>query len=193
MAIGLSKGIWGVLILVVLGLVVAAWIAATYNTLVTANENVDGQWAQVETVYQRRADLVPNLANTVKGFFEQERAIFTEITDARAAYSGAATPADQVAAANQLESVLGRLLVIVEDNPEIKSDETVQALITELEGTENRIAVERRRFNDEVRDYNIRVKKFPTNFIAGIFGFGERDFFEAAEGSEDAPEVDLSL
>lgn len=190
---GLSGVAWGLIGLVVVVVILGGWLASVYNSMVTLNEDVDAQWAQVETVYQRRFDLVPNLASTVKGFFEQERAIFEEITDARAAYSGAATPVDQVAAANSFESALGRLLVIVEDNPEIKSDTTVQSLIAELEGTENRISVERQRYNDRVRDFNVKVKRFPGNFVAMIFGFDEREFFEGAEGSELAPDVDLSI
>jgi len=174
-------------------LIIAGSIAGTYNKLITLNEEVDGQWAQVETTYQRRLDLIPNLVNATKGFMQQEQAIYDKITQARMAYAGAKTVADQVSAANEMESVLGRLLVIVEQNPEIKSNQTVNALMTELAGTENRVSVERRRFNEAVKGYNVKVKRFPTNLMAGMLGFDAREFFEAAGGAEVAPVVDLEM
>lgn len=181
------------IIVAVAALALIGSIAGTYNKLVTLNEGVDGQWAQVETVYQRRFDLVPNLVNATKGFLEQERAIYDAITEARTQYADAGSARGQVAAVNNLESALARLLVVVESNPEIKSNTTVAALMSELSGTENRISVERRRFNESVQGYNVTVKRFPTNLWAAMMGFGARDFFESNDGAADAPEVDLSL
>lgn len=180
----------------IIGLVAAAvllvWGLSGYNSLVGLSEKADGQWAQVETSYQRRFDLIPNLVNSVKGFFAQEQAIFAEITAARAAYAGAKTPDDQARAANALEGSLGRLIAIVESNPQITSSTVVRDLMTQLEGTENRISVERARYNDVVRDYNTTIKRFPKNILAAITGFDERAYFEAAAGAETAPKVDLT-
>lgn len=163
-----------------------------YNNLVTKTQAVDNQWAQVETQYQRRFDLIPNLVNSVEGIMTQEQAVFGQIAEARTRYSGAATVEEKAKAATQVESALGRLLVIIENYPELRSAENVSQLMDELAGTENRVAVERRRFNDLVRDYNTTIKKFPANLIAGTFGFNERSYFEAAEGAELAPEVEIS-
>jgi LemA protein len=187
-------GVIAIVVVVIVLLIVVGSLAGTYNKLVTLNEGVDGQWAQVETVYQRRLDLIPNLVNATKGFLKQEQGIYDKITQARAQYAGSSgNPAAQVEAANALESALSRLLVIVESNPEIKSNQTVSDLMVELAGTENRISVERRRFNETVQTYNIKVKRFPTNLLAGMFGFEDRSFFEASEGAEIAPTVDLEL
>lgn len=162
-----------------------------YNGLVTKTQAIDNQWAQVETQYQRRFDLIPNLVNTVKGLFAQEQAVFGEIAQARTQYSGAATVDEKAAAASSLESALGRLLVIIENYPEIRSTEAVVQLMDDLAGTENRVSVERRRYNDLVRVYNTTVKRFPAVLIASWFGFDERAYFEAAEGAEEAPEVNF--
>lgn len=176
--------------------VVVLWFVGSligaYNSFITLNEQADGQWAQVENAYQRRFDLIPQLVNSTKGFLKQEQTIFGQITDARTAYNSAVANKDvgsAVAAANQLEGFLGRLLAIVEDNPEIQSQNVVIGLMAQLEGTENRINVERNRFNDTIKVYNIKVKRFPSNIIASIFGFAERGFFEAAVGAEKAPDV----
>ena len=142
---------------------------------------------------ERRFDLIPNLVNTVKGFFTQEQAIFGQITDARKAYAGAQGVNAKAQAATGLEGLLGRLLVIVEDNPEIKSDATVQTLMVEIEGTENRVSVERKRFNEAVKTYNIKVKKLSGRILAPLFGFEPKEFFEADEGTDVAPVVDLDL
>lgn len=175
-------------LIVVLGVVAAVGF---YNGLITKTTNIDGQWAQVETQYQRRFDLIPNLVNTVRGLFEQEQKVFGDIAEARTRYSGATTVDEKVAAAGQVESALARLLVIIENYPEIKSDTAVVGLMDELAGTENRVSVERRRFNDLVRDYNTSIKRFPGNMIAPMFGFSERAYFEAVEGSEVAPTVEF--
>ena len=163
----------------------------SYNGLIAQSQAIDGQWAQVETQYQRRYDLIPNLVSSTQGFLIQEQTVFSQIAEARTRYSGAVTADDKAAAAGGLESALGRLLVIIENYPQLKSNETVAKLMDELAGTENRISVERRRFNDLVQGYNTRIKTIPTNLIAGIFGFGERNYFQATEGSEVAPKVDL--
>lgn len=181
-------------ILGALGLIVVLGVVAIvgyYNGLVSKTQAIDGQWAQVETQYQRRFDLVPNLVNTVKGLFTQEQTVFGEIAEARTRYTGAATVDEKAAAASELEGALGRLLVIVESYPEIKSDAAVVGLMDELAGTENRVSVERRRFNDLVKDYNTTIKSFPGNMIAPMFGFSERAYFESVEGSEAAPTVEF--
>ncbi|HUW22079.1 MAG TPA: LemA family protein [Candidatus Bathyarchaeia archaeon] len=175
-------------ILVVAGLSLVGF----YNNLIAKSQGVDNQWAQVETQYQRRFDLIPNLVKSVEGIMKQEQAVFSLIAEARTKYSGAVTVEERVKAATQVESALGRLLVVMENYPELRSSENVTQLMDELAGSENRIAVERRRFNDLVKDYNVTVKKFPANLIAGILGFQSRSFFEASEGAENAPEVDIN-
>lgn len=170
-------------------LVAALSIWGLYNRLITASEQVDGQWAQVETQYQRRFDLIPNLVESVKGIMEQEQEVFGKLADARTRYAGATSVSDKASAATEVESALARLLVIVENYPELKSAETVQTLMVQLEGTENRISVERRRYNDAVRSFNVMIKRFPSNLIAGALGFNEKTYFESASGAETAPEV----
>jgi LemA protein len=180
---------WWIVLAVVVLVLFYGW--SMYNGFVGKNEAVDGQWAQVETVYQRRFDLIPNLVSSVQGIFNQEQEVFGALAEARTRYSGAGTVDEKAAAATQVESALGRLLVIVENYPNLRSSESVNDLMSQLEGSENRISTERRRFNDAVRDLNIAVKRFPGNIVASIFGFGERGYFEAAEGAENAPKVDL--
>lgn len=185
----MNKKVWLVIAIVVV--VIAVYLGGSYNSLVKANESINGQWAQVETQYQRRFDLIPNLVNSVKGIMNQEQKVFGDLADARTRYSGASNPTDKVKAANQVESALGRLLVVMENYPQLKSAETVQTLMVQLEGTENRISVERGRFNEVVKDFNANIKQFPTNIIAGLFGFEARDYFESAEGAENAPKVNF--
>jgi len=170
-----------------------------YNGFVAAEQTVNEKWAQVQNVYQRRADLIPNLVETVKGFAAQERTVLEEVTKARASVAGIkATPEllnDPVAfkkfqdAQNQLGGALSRLLVTVERYPELKSNQNFLALQSQLEGTENRITVERMRFNEAVRDYNTKIKLMPGALVAGMMGFKGKAFFEAAPGSEQAPKV----
>ncbi len=169
--------------------IIAVWVFASYNSLVTAKESVDSQWAQVETQYQRRFDLIPNLVESVKGIMKQEQAVFTAIADARTHYAGAQSIDQKAQAAGEVESALGRLLVITENYPELKSSDTVQTLMAQLEGTENRVSVERNRYNDFVRDYNLKTKHFPSVIFAKLFGFGERPYFQSTSGSEQAPKV----
>lgn len=162
-----------------------------YNNLVTKATAIDGQWAQVETQYQRRYDLIPNLVASTKGFLEQEKTIFTEIAEARTRYDSAKTVDEKAAGASQVDSALARLLVIIENYPTLKSNETVARLMDELAGTENRVSVERRRFNELVQDYNLTIKRIPTNILAGLMGFKDRAYFESVTGAEVAPKVTL--
>ncbi len=180
-----------VLIMAGLVAIIAIFIGSTYNSFVKQNEAVNAQWAQVESQYQRRFDLIPNLVNSVKGIMKQEQTVFDDIAKARSQYAGAATPDQKAAAASEVESSLGRLLVVMENYPQLRSVETVQSLMSELSGTENRISVERMRYNEMVRDYNVSVKTFPRAMIAGMFGFQARTMFEAAAGAENAPQVQL--
>lgn len=166
-------------------------VMGTYNSFVTQEQAVDAQWSQVENVYQRRADLIPNLVNSVKGIMSQEKEVFGAIAEARTKYGGASTTNEKVAAANQLDSVLSRLLVIMENYPQLRSSEAVSSLMTELAGTENRISVERRRYNEVARDYNTAIKKFPASALAGMFGKTAKPYFQAEAGAEKPPVVDF--
>jgi LemA protein len=166
-------------VLVVIGLY--GW--TTYNSLVGENEKINGQWAQVESQYQRRYDLIPNLVNSVKGIMAQEQQVFKDIADARTRYAGAQSTEEKVAATNDVETSLGRLLVVMENYPQLRSSEAVQTLMAQLEGTENRISVERQRYNDLVRSYMTKIQRFPTNITAKIFGFEKRDYFQSTTGA----------
>lgn len=179
------------IIISVIGLLLVLWVWSSYNSLVKASVAVDTQWAQVETVYQRRFDLIPNLVASVQGVMKQETAIFTAIAEARTRYSGATTPDAKAAAAGQVESALGRLLVITENYPTLKSSETVQTLMAQLEGTENRISVERSRFNETASAYNLMTRTFPKNLVAKIFGFDAKSLFQSQTGADSAPKVNL--
>ncbi|MFH0780200.1 MAG: LemA family protein [Parcubacteria group bacterium] len=187
-----KKFIW-IIIIIAAVIIVAGWVISMYNSFVRLNAAVDTQWAQVETQYQRRFDLIPNLVNSVKGILTQEQTVFGDIADARTRYAGAATVDDKVAATNQMETGLGRLLAIIENYPQLKSSENVKDLMTQLEGAENRVSVERGRFNNSVKALNIAVQTFPGNVFAGMFGFKTRALFEAVSGAETAPTVNLDL
>ncbi len=179
-------------ILIIIGIVVALvliYAFSTYNSLVTLNVAADTQWKQVEVDYQRRFDLIPNLVESVKGVMKQEQTIFTALADARTRYAGASNTNEKAAAAGQVDTALSRLLAIVESYPQLKSSETVQTLMSQLEGTENRISVARIRFNESVQAYNLKVMRIPSSIIAAITGFDERAYFKAVEGSEVAPSV----
>lgn len=161
-----------------------------YNTLVGRQEAIHERWAQVENVLQRRYDLIPNLVNTVKGYAAHEQGVLEDVTRLRSQWGAAKTDADQVQAAQALEGALGRLMVVVERYPDLKANRNFLALQDELAGTENRIAVERRRYNEAVRSYNVAVRGFPSNLVAGIAGFKMSDaYFQAAAGAKDAPVV----
>ncbi|MFH1849570.1 MAG: LemA family protein [archaeon] len=168
---------------------VVLWFVFSYNSLISLRENVDNSWAQVENQYQRRADLIPNLVNTVKGFADQEKEIFTEVTRLRSQWGEAKTRGDQIDAAKGLDSAISRLLLVAENYPQLKSNENFLGLQASLEGTENRVAVERQRYNEAVRTYNVRTKRIPTVFVARILGFGEQEYFQVEEGKESVPEV----
>lgn len=163
----------------------------SYNSFVTQTNGVEGQWKQVEVQYQRRFDLIPNLVESVKGLMQQEQKIFSDIAKARAAYTGAGTTEDKVQAANQLETSLGRLIAIFENYPQIKSDQAVLKLMDELAGTENRISVERRRYNELIQNYNTSVSTLPGKLFASLFGFSVKTYFEASSGAENAPKVEF--
>jgi LemA protein len=173
----------------VIVLLIILWIPIAYNNLVKLQQGVNAQWANVETVYQRRADLIPNLVETVKGYAAHEKTVLEDITNARSAWSAAKTVDEKVAAANNLDSAIARLLVVVENYPDLKANQNFLALQDELAGTENRISVERMRFNEKVMAYNTAIKRFPTVIIANMFGFVEKQYYKAAEGAEIAPKV----
>ncbi len=175
--------------IVVVLLVLYSW--TSYNGLVTMRESATAQWQQVETQYQRRFDLIPNLVESVKGAMKQEQTIFTALAEARTKYSGAQTVNDKAVAAGQVETALGRLLAVIENYPTLKSIDTVQNLMTQLEGTENRVSVERQRFNDSVKIYEVAIKRFPRSIVASMFGFDDINYFEAQTGAENAPKVSL--
>ena len=181
---------WLIGILAVIA-IIAITIIPSYNGLVNKDEDVDQAYAQIENQLQRRLDLIPNLVNTVKGYASQEKEVIQSISDARANLAGAKTPGDQATADDQLTTALNRLLVVVENYPDLKSNQTFQQLMDELAGTENRIAVARKDYNDAVSTYNRSVKRFPGSIIAGVFNFDEKEYFKASEGADQAPTVDF--
>lgn len=174
------------------GFVTTMWIWSTYNELVTSQEAVVTQWAQVETQYQRRFDLIPNLVNATKGYLTQEQKVFGDIAEARTRYAGTPSGSDEkVQATNQMEGVLSRLLVIMENYPQLQSNQTVKDLMVELTGTENRINVARQRYNEVAQSYNVSLKVFPDNLVANVAGFKEKTYFQSETGAEKAPVVNL--
>lgn len=179
-------GKW-IAIIAVVGIIIIG--GCTNNKFVALDENVDASWSNVETVLQRRYDLIPNLVNTVKGFADQEKEVLTEVTRLRSQWGAAKSQSEKVGIASALDSALGRLMVVVEKYPDIKSNQNFLALQTQLEGTENRISVERRRYNESVRAYNTGIRKFPGNMIASILGYEKREGFEADDAAQSAPEV----
>jgi LemA protein len=188
----------GAIVILVLLLVIALVLGSAYvnrrNQMAVKREAVNAAWAQVDVVLQRRADLIPNLVETVKGYAVQEQTVFGDIAAARAALIGAKTPADKIAANGQLDSALGRLLVVVENYPQLKSNENFMRLQDELAGTENRIAVERRRYNQTVQDYNTYISLFPNNLVASFGGFLRNDaYFKTDEGARQAPKVNFDF
>ena len=180
----------GILILIVV--IPFSYLKGTYNTLVTMDEGVKAAWAQVENQLQRRYDLIPNYVETVKGYAAHEKEVFVKVTEARSRVAGAKSIGDKIQANNQLSSALSRLLVVVERYPDLKANTNFIRLQDELAGTENRIAVERRRFNESVRVFNTKIRTFPTNMIAGLFGFEKATFFEVPKERQEAPKVKFS-
>lgn len=190
-----KKGLWITLGVVV---VVVIWCVSAYNGLVSKETTVDEAWANVETVYQRRSDLIPNLVNTVKGYAAHEAQTLQAVTSARANATSitidpsTATPEEMekwMAAQDEVGKALGRLIAISESYPELKANENFRDLQVQLEGTENRISTERRKYNEVVKEYNVSVRRFPTNLVASVFGFDRKAMFEAQEGAEVAPVV----
>src|SRR6202049_2247616 len=186
----MKAGIVALIVLVLAAFLIGGSYIGRRNEMVRKNEAVKSQWAQADVVLQRRADLIHNLVETVKGFAAQEQALFHDLAAAPSALMGAQTPADKIAANRQLDSALSRLLVIVENYPQLKSNENFLRLQDELAGTENRIAVERKRYNDAIQDYNTYIGLFPNNIYAGWAGFQRNNaYFAAPEASREAPKV----
>jgi LemA protein len=189
----MGKAILVVIVLGVVLLLVFGQYVGVRNTLVQKNEAVKSAWSQVDVVLQRRADLIPNLVETVKGYARQEQVVFGQIAAARSALLSARTPTDRIAANTQLDGALGRLLAVVENYPQLRSNENFSRLQDELAGTENRIAVERKRYNDTLQDYNTYIQQFPHNVFARWAGFNPNGaYFAASESSRQVPRVDFS-
>ena len=202
MSKGLKTGliILGIIMLIIFSLY--GCVTGSYNSMVAADENVKAAWSQVENVYQRRFDLIPNLVNTVKGYASHEEKVFTEIAEMRSRAGGVINVSDEVLnnpesfekfqkAQNELGGALQRLLAIAENYPELKANENFRDLQSQLEGTENRIAVERKRFNEAVQTYNLQIRRFPQAFLANMFGFREKAYFKADEQAATAPKVEF--
>ena len=189
-----------VIAVVAIVLLVGIWAVGARNSFVTKEEGVAGAWSQVENVYQRRADLIPNLVNTVKGYATHEQTTLENVVNARAKATQITVDPENLdaeklrqfqEAQGELGAAIGRLLAVSENYPDLKADENFMQLQAQLEGTENRIAVERKKFNETVREYNVSVRKFPGNIAAMIFGFDTKPYFEAADGAEQAPVVEF--
>jgi LemA protein len=185
-------GLIGIAVVAILLVMVGGCLVGNYNRLVTMREGVSQQWAQVDNQLKRRNDLIGNLVETVKGTATQEQVVFGQIADARAKMAGAKTTEEGIAAGQAMDGALGRLLVVVENYPQLKSNEAFTQLMDELAGTENRLSVERKRYNDVVRDYNVLVKRFPTNLYAAAFHFGDATYYQVAEAEKAVPKVDFS-
>src|SRR3989338_6370924 len=185
----------GWIALIVVGVILLSFVfffIGSYNGLIKTDETANEKWANVQSAYQRRADLIPNLVDTVKAYSSYEGSVLTEITNARASIGKASTPAQLQAAGNELNSALSRLLAVAENYPNLKANENYLSLQDELAGTENRVKVERDIFNEAVKDFNIRVRRFPTAIIANMFSFETKESFQADEGAEVAPQIDFS-
>jgi LemA protein len=185
-----KKSKW--VIWVVIVVIIAVYLVGGYNSFVTLNEKVNNSWAQIDSQLQRRYDLIPNLVGAVKGATQQEKDIFLKLAEARTRYSGATTPDARASAANEVEQGLGRLLAIFENYPQLRSVETFTNLMSSLEGTENRVAIARKDYNDSVNALNTRVKGFPSNLVAKIFGFSARTYFEIPDVAKANPKVDFT-
>lgn|SRR3990167_4031031 len=189
---------FGKTLLVVIGglalivLIVVVWFIGTYNSLVSTDQSVNEKWSQVENQYQRRADLIPNLVETVKGYAAHESKVFIDVTEARSQWASAKTPDEKMKAAGEMDSALSRLMVVVESYPQLKASENFVALQAQLEGTENRVTVARMDYNTAVKEYNVKIKIIPTSIVAGIYGYNDKPFFEAEKGAEKAPKVNFT-
>lgn len=184
-----SKWILGVIVVIA---IIFVWGMSSYNGLVSSEQQVETAKSNIETQLQRRSDLIPNLVSTVKGYASQEKEIFTDIANARAQLARADTIPEQADASTALSNALSRLLAVVENYPELKSNQNFQDLSIQLEGTENRIAIARQDYNTAVTNYNTKRRRFPTNIIGNLFGFETKDYFEASTGTEQAPVVDFN-
>ena len=196
----LSKGLITIIVIVVIGLILFMWGKSSYNGMVGKEVSVETQWAQVQNAYQRRADLIPNLVSTVKGYAAHEQQTLTEVVEARSKATQMNVNADQLTEENikkyqeaqgQLGAALGRLMMIQEAYPDLKANSNFMALQDELTGTENRISTERNKFNEKVKDYNTFIRIFPKNIFAGIFGFEKKSFFEADQSAQSVPKVEF--
>ena len=181
-----------IIVVVVILVAIIAGLVSNYNGVVSLSEEVDNKFATIDTMLQRRADLIPNLVNTVKGYTNQEQAVIDSVTDARAKLAGANSVGEKANADQELSTALSNLLVVVENYPDLKSSQNFINLSDELAGTENRIATARKDYNDAVKEYNTKIKRFPTNIVSGMFGYGEKEYFQASEGSEEVPTVDFN-
>ena len=180
-----------VLVLIAIIIIVIAMFVSSYNGIIAKSEEVDNKFATIDTQLQRRGDLIPNLVNTVKGYAKQEQDVINSVTEARTKLAGATTVSDKAKADEELTGALNRLMVVVENYPYLKSSQNFIQLSDELAGTENRIATARRDYNEAVKEYNLKIKRFPTNIIAGMFGYSKRDYFEASEQSKEVPNVNF--
>jgi LemA protein len=186
----MKLGVLALIALVLIGVVFGGQLISARNEMVTQKNEIDGAWAQVENVLQRRADLIPNLVETVKGFAKQETTVFGDIANARSALLGARTPGEKIQANTALDGALGRLMLIVENYPQLKSNENFMRLQDELAGTENRIAVERQKYNKSIQSYNTTIQLFPKNIAASLFGFARNDnYFKTEPAARQAPKV----
>lgn len=181
-----------IIVVIVILVAIIAGLVSNYNGVVSLSEEVDNKFATIDTMLQRRADLIPNLVNTVKGYTNQEQAVIDSVTDARAKLAGANSVGEKANADQELSTALSNLLVVVENYPDLKSSQNFINLSDELAGTENRIATARKDYNDAVKEYNTKIKRFPTNIVSGMFGYGEKEYFQASEGSEEVPTVDFN-
>ncbi len=196
----MKKGLITIAVIAVIALALFGWVKKSYNGLVAGEEKVESAWAQVENVYQRRADLIPNLVATVKGYAAHESETLQAVIDARAKATGITVDASNLSeealakyqsAQGELSQALGRLIAVSEAYPDLKANENFKDLQVQLEGTENRISTERMKFNETAQGYNTNLRSFPTNIIAGLFNFEKKGYFKAAEGAENAPKVEF--
>lgn len=194
----MKKSLIVIIVLVVIVVVLFGWVKSTYNGMVEKDENVSKAWSQVENVYQRRADLIPNLVETVKGYAAHESGTLQGVVEARAKATQMSVDVEDLSEENikkyqeaqgELQKAMGRLLMLTENYPDLKANENFMKLQDDLSGTENRIAVERQKFNEVAKDYNTTIRKFPANIVAGMFGFEKKGYFSAQEGADKAPEV----
>jgi len=186
-----KKWFWALVAIAIIGLSTFGWFIGTYNNFIKLDQNVNNQWGQVESQYQRRYDLIPNLVASVKGYMAYEKALLENVTFYRSQWGNAKTPDEKVDASNGLESVLSKLIVVMENYPQLKADTQVQKLMDELAGTENRIAVERMRYNDVVKSFNTAIQVFPANIIANMYDYHQKKYFESGQGADIAPKVEL--